>query len=205
MLLSDKQKEYNTFQHSLSSALVENKKLNDDLNKLDEEMARLKVKNESLQKDISNIKDNKEKYLNSYEILLKADEYYSKGFIKECSQVLINEVDYHSFNKYALNKYYSLLNNTRDKAAKLFYKDGYRSYKEGNYEESIKNLEFSLKLVDNEYFSDDCYYYIAHSQFRLNKKDLAKEAINMLLTKYDDSSYKKEVTNLLKSLDESNN
>jgi len=39
-----------------------------------------------------------------------------------------------------------------------------RIIKNKKYSEAVKSLNLSLKLYDEDYYADDCYYFIAYSE-----------------------------------------
>ncbi len=67
-----------------------------------------------------------------------------------------------------------------------------KEYKDAKY-----NLQYSLKISEGEYFSDDCYYYIAYSEYRMEEYEQAKETIKILAEKYPSSNYIEEAQRLL--------
>lgn len=198
--LNDREKENTKFQYNLSSALAENKKMNEELKSLKEDMLKTIEKNNSLSKNVEDIKNNQTITISSYELLLKADKEYSEGNIRESALILLEKINIYQFSENALNKYYELVSKTYKKAALQFYRDGLKDYKKGEYEKAVKDLKYSLKFAKNEYFSDDCYYFIGYSEYNLGNKDLAKESLETLISNYPDSSYKKDAEDLLTSI-----
>lgn len=197
--LSNKEIESNKFQYNLSSALAENKKLVDEINNLSEKLSEIEKKNENLERELTGIKNKNSSTLSSYEQVLKADNEYNNGNIRESVLILLR-IDTFHLSEQALNKYYDLINKTYKKAAHLFYREGYNSYKKKEYDKAIENLELSLRLANKEYFSDDSYYYIAYSNYNLNNKEQSKEALNNLITEYPESSYYNEAKDLLEKI-----
>lgn len=183
---------------NLSSALAENEKLNGEIEKLNGEIEAARKKESNLKQELNKVKNiNSSKYDN-YEKLMLADIKYDCGDVKSCSLILINEIDKASLSKNALDMYNNLSALSNKKASLEFYIDGYDNYKSGQYDKAIDNLQNSLKLTDKEYYSDDCYYFIAYSHLNKDNKYLAKETMNNLLTKYPDSTYKNDATEFLK-------
>lgn len=196
-IITNQEKEKVDFNINLSTALSQNKKLIEEIQSSKEELIILRNNNEILNKEIEELKEKNEKSVLEYEKLLRADELYEKKDIKECSKLLIKDINLNYLGTNAIMKYNSLLETIRDEAALQFFNDGYKNYKKENYEKSITDLNFSLELGDGFYFSDDCYFYIAYSYYRLGDKESVIKTVNKMLEKYSDSSYKKDALNLI--------
>lgn len=192
------EKEKSNFQMNLSSALAENKKLNEEIDKLEKEIEDTRIKESNLNKELSNIKDINSTKITNYEQLMLAYNKYYIGDVKGCANILISEIDKGSLDKDALDMYNSLSGLSNNKASLEFYIDGYDNYKNGDFNKAIESFKNSLRLTVNEYYSDDCYYFIAYSYFYTNNINLAKETMNTLLNNYPDSTYKKDAVKFLK-------
>lgn len=194
------EKEKSNFQMNLSSALAENKKLNQEIEKLEQELEDKRIEESKLKNEINSIKDmNDSKFKNYEKIMLAYNKYYNKD-VKGCSLILINEIDKGSLDKNGLEMYNTLSGLSNIKASLEFYIDGYNYYKNDNYIKAIESFNNSLSLTNTEYYSDDCYYFIAYSYFYLNNMNLAKESMDTLLEKYPESTYKKDAINFLNKL-----
>ncbi|RXE57820.1 tetratricopeptide repeat protein [Acetivibrio mesophilus] len=199
--LNDKENENNMFQHNLSSAIAENDRLNEEINNLKNKLTAALNENESLKKEISDLEDNRSNTINVYEEVIKADIEYIEGNIKECAIILL-EIDSKSIaDKNLLIKYNDLVVKTYRDASELFYLEGYNNYKNKEYREAIENLNIALKLYDKEYYADDCYYFIAYSEYNTGNYSKAKEALNTIIDNYPNSSYYKDVKDLLKIIE----
>lgn len=193
------EKEKSNFQMNLSSALAENEKLNEEIKKLEKEIEDKRIEESNLKKELSNIKDINTSKFTNYEKLMLAYNKYNTGDVKGCSLILINEIDKGSLDKNAIDMYNSLSGLSNIKASLEFYIDGYNSYKKDDFNKAIESFKNSLSLTVNEYYSDDCYYFIAYSYFYINNKDLAKETMNTLLKYYPESTYKKDAVRFLET------
>lgn len=196
--LGSTEQEKSNFQMSLSSALAENKKLNEKIETLEKEIDDLRVIEDNLKQEIKNLQNENSLKFDNYEKLIKANICYYSGDIKGCSLILTKEINKEYLEKDAEQLYQKLLDISIKKAALEFYNDGYEYYKNKDYDKAIESFNNSLSLVDNEYYSDDCYYFIGYSHFRKGNLNEAKDAMNTLLDKYPNSSYRKDVEKFLK-------
>ncbi|NLD48400.1 MAG: hypothetical protein GX660_14625 [Clostridiaceae bacterium] len=197
-ILTNQEKEKVDFNINLSTALSQNNKLIEEIQTFKEELQTLRNENDSLSEEVKELAKNSDNSILEYEKLLKADELYEKNDYKECIKILLKEINLKYLSNNAVKKYNKLYNTVCNEAALQFFKDGYSNYKKENYEEAIYNLKLSLELGENFYFSDDCYYYISYSYYRLGNTENVINTANEMLDKYPDSSYKKEVQNLIK-------
>ncbi|NLL04617.1 MAG: tetratricopeptide repeat protein [Clostridiaceae bacterium] len=195
--LGDTEKEKSNFQMNLSTALSENKKLAEKIEILDKEIEDARIKESELKQEIRNIVNDNDFKLENYQNLIIADIKYHDGDIKECALILTREIDIELLEKDALELYQKLLNKSVKKASLVFYTEGYEYYKEREYDFAIDSLEKSLSLEKNEYYSDDCYYFIAYSHYRKGNYYAARQAMGTLISNYPDSTYKKEATDFL--------
>ncbi len=199
--LNDKENENIKFEYNLNSALEENKKLNGEIEKLKKDLSEAQDNTVKLEKEIKTLKETQQKTLEQYEKVLKADFEYSNGNIKECALILLEIKENSLKGDYILKKYNELKNKAYKEAAKLFYFDGYDSFKKKNYKIAIDNFNNSLKLTEDEYFSDDCYYLSAYCGYYIKDYDFSKEMIDKLLNKYPESDYNSEAKSLLKMIE----
>ncbi|GAE89261.1 tetratricopeptide repeat protein [Acetivibrio straminisolvens] len=199
--LTDKENENNIFQYNLSSALAQNEKLKEEINQLKDKVEEVLNENESLKKEVSDLEDKRESEKNLYEEIIKADLEYSEGNIKECA-IILHKIDSKSITSGNLQiKYEDLVNKTYKKASELFYLEGYNNYRNKKYDEAINSLNLALKFNDNEYYTDDCYYFIAYSEYYIGNYDKAKEALNTIISNYPGSSYYKDAKDLLRIIE----
>ena len=75
------------------------------------------------------------------------------------------------------------------------------AYQRGDYKNAIENFNLSLKLTEDDYFSDDCYYFNAYCGYYMKDYEFSKEMIDKLINKYPDSAYYNEAKNLLKFIE----
>lgn len=196
--LGTTEKEKSNFQMNLSSALVENKKLNEKIQELESEIENLKDNEAKLEQEIKDTKKKNTLKLENYQKLMNASLSYYNGDIKGCSLILNKEIETEYLDSNEKQLYQKLLDLTTEKAALEFYNEGYEYYINKEYDKAIESLKNSLNLLDNDYFSDDCYYFIGYSYFRKGDLAAAKDAMNTLISKYPDSTYKKDAEMLIR-------
>ncbi len=195
--LGNTEKEKSNFQMNLSSALVENKKLYEKIENLEKEIDELRKEGSNLKLELDEVKDSNNLKVNNYEKLMLANiKYYNKD-VKNCALIIFNEIDKKLLDNSALALYNSLSEFCFIKASLEFYNEGYSFYRAGHYEKAIESFNNSLMFTKSEYFSDDCYYFIAYSYYNMGNKLQSKEAMNNLLTNYHDSTYKNDAIQFL--------
>lgn len=197
--LISSEEEINISSHNLKTALEENEMLYKKIEELNNILEEKTIDYEELEEKLKNKeKENEEnQFLKNYELLLEAEQYYNNDKIIECTIVLLEKVDKNKLSLNGLKKYNELKEEIYKKAAWEFYKEGYNNYIEKEYKDAKFNLNYSLKIAEDEYFSDDCYYYIAYSEYRIGKFELAKKTLETLIKKYPSSNYVEEAQKLL--------
>lgn len=193
-----KEKEKSDFQLNLNSSQNENKKLQQELKKVKGEISSGQQVLEEEKNRYREMEELHKKILISYEKLLKAENEYAHDNYVSCATILLKECDVKNFDAEALKRYSALKADSYGKAAKTLYLEGLKKYKSKNYAGAINDFQLSAELNSTDYFSDDCYYYIAYSQYKLGKYDLVEKAVNKLLASYPTSSYAEDVNDLLR-------
>lgn len=198
--ISAKEKEKIYFQDNLSSLLAENKKLKEEINSY--RLEKEKFENEALKKEeeLSKNVDLANKIQNVYEVLSDAETKFKLGNNIEVANLLSGQYDASLLGKNAFEKYLFFKENSFKKAARQLYIEGYNNYINHNYQTSIEKLKQSLIITDDEYFSDDCYFFIVNSYYKIGQNQLAKEAIDLMLEKYPNTTYKEECLILSKKI-----
>ncbi len=199
--LSEEEKKKISVQSNLYTVSEENKALKKQIEDLNKAVSSLK---KDIKTNESETKVLDEKYsstVKAYEKLINAEDEYLKGKIIESASILLNNCEKKYLNVNAAQKYDYLVNKTYFKASQQLYTQGFTAYKNKMYNDAILKLEQSLSFDRNNYFSDDCYYFISHSYIKMGNKELAKKNLEELLVNYPDSSYKKDSLNLIKKLE----
>lgn len=197
--LISSEEEINISSHNLKTALEENEMLYKKIEKLNKTLEEKTAAFNELEEKLKN----KEKeideriFINNYELLLEAEEYFNNGEVIKSSIILLEKMDKRKLDANGLKKYNKLKEKIYEKAPWEFYKEGYNNYIEERYKDAKYNLQYSLKFSESEYFSDDCYYYIAYSEYRMKEYEQAKETIKILAEKYPSSNYIEEAQRLL--------
>ncbi len=192
--------EKNNVQMDLSSAIEENKKLKNEISSVRNELTNIKIKQEATSSDYSNLQKKYDQVVAAYEALIEAEQEFNRGNVTGCTIILHEKINKEVLEKSALEKYKLLVGKSYYSAAASLYEEGYRKYTKAGYSEAIALFNRSLELVTDGYYSDDCYYFIAYSEYRLGNRDNAKAALNSLLAKYPGSSFSKDALDLLKTL-----
>jgi tetratricopeptide (TPR) repeat protein len=199
--LSESGKEKTNIQYNLNTLLLENKKLKTELNSLNKDISNV---NSTIVQKKNELFDIEKKYklaLETYEALIKAENEYRNNNFLNCASLLCDKnYDFSLLNINASQRYTFLVNMTFKNSALEAYKIGYNNYFNKKYEDAISKLNLSLTLEPDGYYSDDCYYFIAYSQFRMGDKDLAKKTLNLILEKYPNTDYKQGVLDLLNKI-----
>lgn len=190
----------NNISTSLGTALSENKRLMEELKSVKQEVEDSKIKIEDGNAALKKQQQKANSTINVYDLLVKAQMEYDKGNILGCADILYSKLDSKLLGKSGADLYESLIEKVYGKAAALLYTQGYNEYLKREYDEAAKNLKLSLDYSPNEYFSDDCLYFIAYSKYRQNNNKEAKEYMERLINDYPNSNYKKEAVDLIKEM-----
>lgn len=202
--LSVKELEKRKFKTSLDSAREENENLKRDKEILKEELHQIRNELKEIKKESLELKKSFIHTKNTYEILLLAESEFKKGNMVACAEHLYRNVNPNFLGERGVEKYNFLVDKSFKKAALELYKEGYRLYRKKLYSSAVKRFRKSVSLTDEEYFSDDCYYFMAYSEYLQGNMDNALGYAEKLIEKYPDSNYEKEVYNLVKIINNSN-
>jgi len=197
--LSDQEKAKYSVQQSYSLLKKENEKLKKQIDSLNDKIKSINNK-PSLYSEYYALQYKHTKALKSYESLMKADQAYNSGDYINCAQLLLKQCEVSVLEVEAKNLYNYLKNKTYLKAARELYGRGFSYYKKGKFHEAVTDFNSSLELVDKEYFSDDCVFFAAYSEFNMGNKTRTQHYIDLLIKKYPDSSYMNDAKNLQKLL-----
>lgn len=185
--------------HNLKTALEENTMLYEKIEELNNIIEEKSDNYKEIEEKLKNKNEvNKEiQFIENYELLLEAEEYYNNSEITKSTVILFEEVDESKLSLNGVKKYNILKEKIYKVAAWEFYQEGYNNYINKKYKEAKYNLNYSLKLTKDEFFSDDCYFYIAYSEYRTGEYQLAKGSLKILIEKYPYSNYLEEAQRLL--------
>lgn len=124
------------------------------------------------------------------DILLIAYEYYNKEDYINCAIKLKYDINTSLLTLKSKEIYDFLVSESYNKAAQMLYSEGYRSYKNKNYNEAIESLNRAIDFGQkNEYFMDDAYFYLAKSYYKVSKYNEAKKLINSFIVNYPNSTF----------------
>lgn len=199
-LLSTEEKAKINFKTNLNSALEENSKLKQDLSVLEKRLERLTGENELFKKRIDQLEEKNGKMLSVYPLLIQAQQYYAEGDIVESALILKSQIDPLLLDDTSAAAYRELSEKCLKKAAKMLFDSGRKAYSRKNYSAAKEAFVKAISLGVNEFYSDDCYFYLAYSEFRLGNKPAAAKVAQELLQRFPGSSYRKEAAELLKDV-----
>ncbi|MCR4436518.1 MAG: hypothetical protein QHH06_11390 [Clostridiales bacterium] len=200
MEFSKQEENKNDFQLSLNAAQSENINLKKELDTLNNELEKAKNENDALNKKNAQLENDRKKSVESYEAVLSAEREFNSGNIVESAVILNKECEKSFLGREALAKYNALVEKTYNKAALILYRTGYEDYKKALYDAAIEKFIQSLALEPNDYFSDDCWFFKAYSEYKKGDKESAVISLNSLFQNYPDSNYAGEASVLLKKL-----
>lgn len=198
--ISSQAKEKIGFQSDLNSALEQNKKLQDEINAMKSELAKYKKAQEDNEKKVSDLQGGYQQKIAVYQALVEAENEFKDGHIVECATLIYSQCKENLLEGKALDIFRSLVNQTYTKAASQLYTDGYKSYRDKNYDKAVNNFEMALNLAGDGFLSDDCYYFMGYAEYKRGNKDAARNAIQTLLQKYPESDYGEDAAQLLSEL-----
>lgn len=195
--LSSEQKAKSNVATDLTSAVNENKRLTKEIESLRNKII---ASEEKIATGEENYVDLESKYNNTTaasDLLLYAREYYDKKNYISCAITLKYDINTTFLSPKAMESYNELALKCYEKASKLVYADGYRNYKNKEYNEAITNfkraIDFSKK---DEYYVDDAYYYLANSYYKTLNFDEAKKIIHTFIIDYPRSSFLEDMKDL---------
>ena len=191
------EKEKNRFLLNLNSALEENLKLAGEIKALKEQIKGLKDKAGGMEGKNLELQSKYDNILSTYEKLAEAQNEYNSGNVIACAEILKNKINTGYLDSKGLQMYNSLVEKTYPGASHELYLKGNEAYRNKKYEDAIEYLRKSLLLSDSEYYSDDCYFLLAHSEYRLGDKESAAIFAEALIRKYPKSSLTDESRDLL--------
>ena len=195
------QKEKAKFQSSLQDTLEENKKLALQIDELEEEKSSLQNNNQESIKKLEESLDSKARIKEAYEKLEKAKDRFDNDEIIESSLILYYEIDKSIFGHFGKKAYEELSKECFLKASKKLYEQGYKLFIQKKYTEAIEKFMFSVQLQNNQYYSDDCYYFAGYAEYNQGKYENASMYMHILLDKYPDSNYIDDAQYLLRKIE----
>jgi len=198
--LSNEEKKSLLYQNNLNSALEEKNNLNKEIENLKKQLEEEKNKLKESKEEIEKVRKNYLETMNSYDQLLLSKKEYDNGNYVKSADILLNNCDNNNLNSIGKEMYNKLSFDVFDKAARELYIQGYKSYMQKSYYDSIQKFSDSLNFSKHNYLSDDCYYLRAYSYLNIGDKVNAKKDFEEILDNYKDSSYIKEVQRILKTL-----
>ena len=195
--IENEQSAKNKYQLNLNTALEENKTLHSELDKLNKDIENLKSQIDKKDKELSELKNKYNNALNFYEKLREAEEEYNNGNINECALILkgVNLQD--DYDDISRGLYDDLVELTFYTASENLYYEGYNLYIQGNFSQAIEKFKNSLYISENEYFSDDSYFYLAYSELGNGNTESAVNYMKELINKYPDSMFKQSAEDFI--------
>lgn len=198
--INEKDNENTRFEFNLNSALQENNRLNEEVKRLLGELENADAKINGLEENQNSLQKDYEIRLESYEKLFEAENLYKKKDYIGCDEILQSGIRIESLSIEGLNRYNDLWQKNYKKASLSLYKEGMEHYNNKKYYEASERFVKSFQLVDDEYYSDDSYYFAAYAEFKLDNTEKTKLYLKELLTKYPESIYVKSAEGLLKKI-----
>lgn len=198
--LDNMELQHDNAKFSLNAAIELNAELSKKIDELNEELEAADKKIKEYEELLEREKEKNKLYLSSYEALINAHMEYEKGNFIDSALLLQEHCDPDHLNNKALEMYTDLKNKVYKEASYKLYTDGYNLYKNKAYGEAIKSFKLSLSLTGSEYYSDDCYYFMAYSYYFINDHEQARQTAQTLLEKYPESTYKNATEELLRMI-----
>jgi len=182
---------------TLNSAVKENKRLTTEIDSLRSKLVESEQKiatEEARSVELESIYNNK---TSATDLLLAAYDYFNKENYISCAITLKYDINTQYLDPKAVQSYDDLISKSYGKASQLLYGEGYRSYKNKNYIEAIlsfnRTIAFSLQ---NEYYIDDAFYYLAKSYYKTSNYEEAKRVILLFTYNYPKSTFISEMKEL---------
>ena len=199
--ISTGQQEKEWIKSNLQEMVEENKKLILQIDEIEEEKKSLQNKNQENIKKLEKCRENEAKIKEAYEKLEKAHDRFLKDEIIESSLILYYEIDKSGLSYYGKKAYDELSKKCFLKASKKLYEEGYKLFIQKEYSEAIEKFMFSVQLQNNQYYSDDCYYFAGYAEYNQGKYENASMYMHILLDKYPESNYIDDAQYLLRKIE----
>ena len=179
--LSNKNVEIKELTKEVESTKLE---LEDKTNELTQDNNLLESEILELQKQVDNYNgfDEYDEQIEKLHIAMSA--YVSNDKITAADNLYMVDVGIIESNEEALQLYNELLDSISDYAASYFYSQGYKSYEQKNYYDSIESLEKSVKLDINDTNIKDSMYFLAKSYHLIDDNEQAIKYYNEIIDNY---------------------
>lgn len=194
--LKEHEKSIQGFNLSLNSASKENWSLRQKIELLEKENSSLKSIIEDLNK-LKLIQSQLERSKLSFDLLLKATDFFKKGDYVSCAEAL-RDVFEEDLGQEARKKYKYLKSKVYFYTMKYFYYKGIKEFEKRNYLQAREYFLKSLNYDDTKYFEENSLYYIALISSKLGETEKLRQYANALITKYPNSEYVKRIKPFLK-------
>lgn len=196
-----KENEKNQFMINYKTASEEIARLEQEVDSLNKTVTGNKDEIDKLKEEQTSLNARMEEITGAYELLAAAEEELDKGNIVNSAEILLDKLDATLLSANGNIRYEKLKEATYKKASSLLYRQGYERYTKKLYSQAAESLIKSIRLSNIEYFTDDCYYFLAYCEYRTGNNEKAKEYLNTLLNGFPKSSYNADASRLLKSLE----
>lgn len=198
--LSSESREKKDFQLNLNEVIEANKKITGELETVKDELAKANSMAEENKKSMEQRENILSGKLEQYEQLIIAQNEYFKGNIVESAKILYNQKNNNLLEGQAKDRYLDLVEKTFKEAAYQLYHKGYNKYANKSYDQAIESLTEAHGMAPDEFFSDDCLYFIAYSHYRQGDPVGAAEYFGEVVKQYTESNYNKDAQAMLKLL-----
>ncbi len=190
------------YQYDLKRALVENEELKKSIEDLKKRVDELEKERSDFNKRLEEKDGKLEEAIEFFNILAEAESEYKKGNYVKCAQLLKSRSNKDILGPEARKKYDFLLSETSFKAGLALYNEGYRLFTQKNYADAVGKFLASYDITQSDYYSDDCLYFASASYYYIGKNEKASETLDILLSRYPQSTYRNEALLLKKKIDE---
>lgn len=180
-----------------NAAVKENKRLTAELESLRSKLVESEQKIATAEAKGIQLELKNSNTISSTDLLLVAYDFYNKEDYINCAITLKFDIDKGLLSPKAIQSYNDLVLQSYGKASKLLYTDGYRSYRNKNYQEAIINFNRAISFSQkDEYYIDDAYYYLANSYYKTSNFEDAKRLILLFNNNYPKSPFVGEMKEL---------
>ncbi len=189
--LLNNETEKSEYEFNLNTALDENIKLKDGLEKAINELSGSKAENERLISNNNSLISEYENRISAYENLAKAYRFYADGKLPECANIL-RIIKESAIGTEGAKTFTFLWEISSPVAARSLYNQGLELYRKSRYTEAVDKLTDSNYFSMKEYFSDDCLYFLAYSEYKRGNIDMAIRHFSMLIDTFPSSNCYKD-------------
>jgi len=175
-------------EEGISTLVSENENLKKQLKELEEKNNDLENKNKITNEKLEQLNAQVSEIGRTVDNLLNAKESFDKKDYKQAA-LSLEQINPNLLGEKSRELYNHMQEVSFEKAARIFYNEGYKLYVSGQYEQAILSFQKSVQFKNDQYFSDDAMYYLGDSYLKINNVEEAEKTFNQFKELYPTSQF----------------